>query len=89
MKPYFAKELEGKLMLCSRDGKVIGEISSESAWVKDGMDFDKDDCQIGFIYDGKFRLLDTYSTLWNSMADMFLDGVHVVCKVKGPCGHFH
>lgn len=105
MKPYFSKEIEGKLMLCSRDirvddefiipfdsvlnwdirvndkaictsismdgkmfhykapvsfgghvysgvhidlkpFKVIGEISSEATWVKEGMEFDEDDIYI-------------------------------------------
>lgn len=49
--------------------KVIGEISPEATYVKEGAEFDKDEID----------------STWYSSTDCS----QRICKIKGPCGHFH
>jgi|GEM_PF-3423339 len=53
--------------------KVIGEISPDASWVKEGDEFDEDDVHIP----------DSFH--WNKDDSGLLIGV----KVRGLCGHFH
>ncbi len=75
---------EGAEMTCLQDVvvfkknkafKVIGEISREATWVKEGDEFDKDE-----IY------LSGHGPNWNDETP--LSGKSIAF-IKGPCGHFH
>lgn len=54
--------------------KVIGEISLEATWVKEGDEFGEDEV----------RILGYYNSPWD-LAGFTVSKV----KIKGPCGHFH
>jgi len=56
--------------------KVIGKVSKEALWVKDGDEFDDDE----LIANG-------YGVNWNKDGDR--NGFLYTLKIKGPCGHFH
>lgn len=61
--------------------KVIGEISPEATWVKEGDEFDESVVQImGENQFGELHDLGLYKKS---------DNVNIVCLIKGPCGHFH
>lgn len=61
--------------------KIIGEISPDATWVKEGDKFDENEVQI------------MGGNQWGELHDLGLykksDNVNVVCLIKGPCGHFH
>jgi hypothetical protein len=54
--------------------KVIGEISPEASWVKEGDEFDE------------YQESDTITT---GNVRRYSKGEVLCVKVKGPCGHFH
>lgn len=58
--------------------KVIGEISPDATWVKEGDEFDEDEW-IG------------WNNMYNQSHDKkFHEGVlYKDIRIKGPCGHFH
>lgn len=64
--------------------KIIGEISPNATWVKEGDEFDKDDLQVRRKYNRweseHFNNLNLNKS-WLSN-DCFI-------TIKGPCGHFH
>ncbi len=55
--------------------KIIGEISREATWVKEGDEFDKEELALNGIWQN-----------WCSKTP--LSGKNIVF-IKGPCGHFH
>lgn len=74
--------LEGyKNRNCTHMFKVIGEISPEAGWVKEGDEFDKDQIKL-WTYAGEVRRPHP------SMFDNW-DGARIVVEILGPCGHFH
>lgn len=58
--------------------KVIGEISPEATWVKEGNEFDEDDWQF-VVYE-----IDARIELPKYPIPRFAN-----LEIKGPCGHFH
>lgn len=66
--------------------KVIGEISPEATWVKEGDEFDDEDINI-WAWDGEDE--------WNFSIEEWLleEQEHSYedskIEIKGPCGHFH
>lgn len=58
--------------------KVIGEISPDATWVKEGDEFDISDLAIA-LEDGFYTLLKTHSITNNK----------TIIKIKGPCLRFH
>lgn len=67
---------EVKLAIESGDFKVIGEISPEATWVKEGDEFEQ--YEVAIIY-------------LNPPIDgvVYEDKVRQFMGIKGPCGHFH
>jgi hypothetical protein len=63
--------------------KVIGPISPQALWVKEGMEFDEDEIyRFGYLR-GKEEKWSLDIIQW----DGWVDAPFV--KIKGPCGHFH
>ncbi len=58
--------------------KVMGEISPEATWVKEGQEFDEDDWQFA-VYD-----FDERRELPKNPIPKFAN-----LEIKGPCEHFH
>lgn len=63
--------------------KVIGEVSPEATWVKEGDEFDSSD--LGINIHGNLSLL------WEETSSHieFLKVKGASVAIKGPCGHFH
>lgn len=63
--------------------KVIGEISPEATWVKEGDEFDEDEIEEWTI--------DTNNKLHppHGLSEIQKSNLKKIYKVKGPCGHFH
>ena len=64
--------------------KVIGEISLEATWVKEGDEFDEDDWRITATVFGDYVELEK-----SALNDTNLDRSGLKIEIKGPCGHFH
>lgn len=68
--------------------KVIGEISPEAKWVKEGDEFDEE--QLGWlVWDTRFPEDD--DIFYDFSDEPEIKGKHsfkVIC-IMGPCGHFH
>lgn len=64
--------------------KVIGEISPDAlGYVKEGDEFDEPEVDtFGLLQVGKSRVLTR-----TNLDSKYLVGY--LCKIKGPCGHFH
>lgn len=74
----YGKELEedfGDPENLSHWSKMVGEISREATWVKEGDEFDQDELALNGIWQN-----------WDSTTS--LSGKNIVF-IKGPCGHFH
>lgn len=71
------KELKQHQLLIKLDKgvKVVGEISSEATWVKQGNEFEHDELCLNGIGQN-----------WDSRTP--LSGKNIVF-IKGPCGHYH
>lgn len=70
--------------------KIIGEISPEATWVKEGMEFDEDEIRYS-LFDS-FEWIDNYDMNnkndkehWNTAQYPYQKFI----KIKGSCGHFH
>lgn len=61
--------------------KVIGEISSQATWVKEGDEFEED--QIHVMAEDNFGLSFEVSLVRKENI------IRVWSEIKGPCGHFH
>jgi hypothetical protein len=72
--------------------KVIGEISPDATWVKEGDEFDEDEVQF-YIYTGAPYEPDFDYPLpieeWDQAEKMITDFISKTIRIKGPCGHFH
>lgn len=44
-KEYYTKLVGEKLFLCSGNSKIMGQVSPQAKWVKEGMQFDRKDWQ--------------------------------------------
>lgn len=66
--------------------KVIGEISPEAKWVKEGDEFDEYRDVWYFELNGKWKYVGRNTVDWVKERG---SEIKLVCKVKGPCGHFH
>ena len=69
--------------------KVIGEISSEATWVKEGDEFDEYEewwwnSSLGSGSMIMKKMKEEFDNIFKNYPD-----ITIVCKVKGPCGHFH
>lgn len=83
--------------------KIIGEISPDATWVKEGDEFDED--EIEKIYKKQFECLCEKPNMYRSEeqanceymvddhrgGDLCIRRIDVLdyIKLKGPCGHFH
>lgn len=70
--------------------KVIGEISPDATWVKEGQEFSEEEVKINFEF-----LAGKYWIVCNSLAKNIENewiaskiGRYTM-KIKGPCGHYH
>lgn len=73
--------------------KVIGEISPEATWVKEGDEFDEDEVE-GVLYNRKHPDESIYGfTVEKLLAWIKLNPMpekyQVIFHIKGKCGHFH
>jgi hypothetical protein len=83
--------------------KVIGEISPDATWVKEGDEFDKSELgmKIFYIYgkcgsgshlgwlDNPQSLIGTNIFVNNPSDGEITKIEHIIISIKGPCGHFH
>lgn len=79
--------------------KVIGEISPEATWVKEGDEFDEDEVQFKLIYeqdyeDDSIEIVSEEEWLKAKLKDKlkmfnFITLYEKIIEIKGPCGHFH
>ena len=60
--------------------KVIGEISPDATWVKEGDEIEEYEAEMFYKTKNGWKLLDTFIEL--AEKKYFI-------TVKGPCGHFH
>ena len=72
--------------------KVIGEISSEATWVKEGDEFDETELGVcpkeGFLVIHEFTKKTTSGKDWTVHKPALEKGIfHIV--IKGPCGYYH
>lgn len=58
--------------------KVIGEISTDATWVKEGDEFDEE--KLRYIYTPEIK---------PSMCEVDAIPEREIVYIKGPCGHFH
>jgi hypothetical protein len=72
----FLKDDEGKNRVAQFCYKVIGEISPDATWVKEGDEFDKDET-IDFL---------TLGNTDDNFGNWIPNGIYLI---KGLCGHFH
>jgi hypothetical protein len=82
-------ELTLALMSTPKPYKVIGEISEQAIWVKEGDDFNEEDIKSSYkdssgatIHEQWYSKMKKYD---KSRAKCFT----VLYKIKGPCGHCH
>jgi len=87
LKDEIISDIEGKTL--SEDGwyKVIGEISLEATWVKEGDEFISEgkDCEV-FPYhehDNEGKIV------YTNKLGIPIDNGFPIYLIKGPCGHFH
>jgi hypothetical protein len=74
--------------------KVIGEISPEATWVKEGDEFDEDewrerywDTEVNRFLNWKVETVDDENT---NIVNALKEGIlKKLVELKGPCGHFH
>lgn len=83
--------------------KVIGEISPEATWVKEGDEFDEEDVQIKYhtihecLCQKSLGYEDEACSHYSGGTNKYVDGCYrkeklstsYEIKVKGQCGHFH
>jgi hypothetical protein len=82
--------------------KVIGEISSNASWVKEGDEFDEEDIKYHCVFVNPFGEFSHYGFtekefLTKNLKSYPQDGTFkrhrgmwfVGLYIKGPCGHFH
>lgn len=79
--------------------KVVGEISPEATWVKEGDEFDEDEVQFKLIYeqdyeDDSIEIVSEEEWLKAKLKDKlkmfnFITLYEKIIEIKGPCGHFH
>ena len=70
--------------------KVIGEISPEATWVKEGDEFDEDELgikEIDINNEDIWTEWDFQDKGWEENLKKGL--VSILVQIKGPCGHFH
>lgn len=63
--------------------KVIGEISREAIWIKEGDEFDEEDWRFVTYADDINPILLDKTKQWDRKK------YPVNLEIKGPCGHFH
>ena len=66
--------------------KVIGEVSPDATWVKEGDEFDEDEVELWA------RPISNHYTPYRPLKkEHWFDGTkrESFWKIKGPCGHFH
>lgn len=92
-------DIIGNFYAANKDNtfKVLGEISTEATWIKEGEKFYKD--EINWLYqpeysDVEYHSLDDYPT-WKQLIKNrrgTLSAIRYfppIVAIKGPCGHFH
>jgi hypothetical protein len=91
------------LLFDGNNFKVIGEISPDATWVKEGDEFDKSELgmKIFYIYgkcgsgshlgwlDNPQSLIGTNIFVNNPSDGEITKIEHIIISIKGPCGHFH
>lgn len=90
---YFTNEPDGKKMrnMYEVEGKlsVIGEISPEAIWIKDGDEFDEEDVKLSEY--PECPLCGAYGNdgFCPYDVDCQILKARIVVYIKGPCGYFH
>jgi hypothetical protein len=68
--------------------KIIGEISPDAKWVKEGDEFDENEIKI--VIKSKFSHRESYfDTEYNEDSEREVFKSLQLAEIKGPCGHFH
>lgn len=62
--------------------KIIGEISPDATWVKEGDEFDEEDIYMCRAFRTEHG--DVWDRPWESDFEVI-----TLFQIKGPCGHFH
>ena len=65
--------------------KIIGEISSDANWLKEGMEYDSDEVQISYSCEKGMECDLHYGSQMCFAPHEILNPI----KIKGPCNHFH
>lgn len=81
--PYFTinTEEERQSAFGTKSIKVIGEISPEAIWVKEGDEFDEEQVQ--------WRVYKSGNIILGKLDDSWFTNRSKTIAIKGPCGHFH
>lgn len=67
---------------------AISEISSEAKWVKEGDEFDEDQIEEWWGQaETHYPMLKRLS--FPDKESFLKEKCPLICKIKGPCGHFH
>lgn len=84
---YYAGAAEVHRRVAARLFKIIGAISSEATYVKEGDKFDKNSINV-WVWDGEDE--------WNFNIEEWKEEIEedhsyeeMKIEIKGPCGHFH
>lgn len=80
------KDCEDRGWNILRVGKVIGEISPDATWVKEGDEFEEDGWGLRMRAGLKSGSIEVDKKHLNRFREK---GIVSYCSIKGPCGHFH
>lgn len=70
--------------------RIIGEISPEATWVKEGDEFDEAEVEeYWFSVRDKTSIVDTKLTNQNNTFKKYPNLFFIAYRIIGPCGHFH
>ena len=79
---------EGGIFFNSELIKVVGEISEDASWVKEGDEFDQEEIE-EFYQFTNFNTLEMNKGLIRKNSLYGKQNLPVICKIKGHCGFFH
>lgn len=68
--------------------KVIGEVSPDANWVKEGDEFEEDEVNKQW-YDDSGSSDNPWQDWFGNLEDDVITNEFIRFQIKGPCGHFH
>jgi hypothetical protein len=73
--------------------KIIGEISPEATWVREGDEFDEDEVRFRIMnvnFLEEIAIVDNLEQAYeHGYYEAHTDECKIIAEIKGKCGHFH